>query len=66
MLFIHALIGKKRKEQHDANQTAGGANYPGAYGAVPPASLYINFLFEHLTVIITAYNLSIEFRLFNF
>ncbi|CAO2839753.1 unnamed protein product [Amaranthus hypochondriacus] len=34
----HEEKGKKRKEQHDANQTAVGANYPGAYGAVPPLS----------------------------
>ncbi|XP_057549194.1 U1 small nuclear ribonucleoprotein A-like [Amaranthus tricolor] len=29
---------KKRKEQLDANQTAGGVNYAGAYGVAPPLS----------------------------
>lgn len=32
--------GRKKKEQHDANQAAGGLNpgYGGAYGAAPPVS----------------------------
>lgn len=33
--------GKKRKDQHDANQTAAGMNpaYAGAYGTMPPVSI---------------------------
>ncbi|KAL2927714.1 U1 small nuclear ribonucleoprotein A [Bienertia sinuspersici] len=34
----HEERGKKRREQHDANQAAAGMNYAGAYGAAPPLS----------------------------
>ncbi|XP_021861779.2 U1 small nuclear ribonucleoprotein A [Spinacia oleracea] len=34
----HEERGKKRREQHDATQTAAGMNYAGAYGVAPPLS----------------------------
>ncbi|KAL0389648.1 UNVERIFIED_CONTAM: U1 small nuclear ribonucleoprotein A [Sesamum calycinum] len=34
----HDDRGRKKKEQHDANQAAVGAAYAGAYGAAPPLS----------------------------
>lgn len=38
--ILAVSIGKKRKEQHDANQAAMGLNpaYNGAYGATPQVS----------------------------
>lgn len=38
--FLNAA-GKKKKEQHDANQAGMGLNpaYAGAYGAMPPVSM---------------------------
>lgn len=38
--ILAVSIGKKRKEQHDANQAAMGMNpaYNGAYGATPQVS----------------------------
>ena len=49
-----SIIGRKKKDQHDANQAAAGLNsaYAGAYGAAPPVSalsrathyLYLRFL----------------------
>lgn len=39
--FLSYAAGKKRKEQHDANQAGMGLNpaYAGAYGATPPVSV---------------------------
>ena len=39
--FLNAA-GKKKKEQHDANQAGMGLNpaYAGAYGAIPPVSMF--------------------------
>lgn len=49
-----SITGRKKKDQHDANQAAAGLNpsYAGAYGAAPPVSvqsratrcLYLRFL----------------------
>lgn len=41
-LSFFITAGRKRKEQHDANQAGVGANpaYGGAYGATPPVSTF--------------------------
>ena len=39
------MSGKKRKDQHDANQAGVGLNpaYPGAYGTAPPVRFFSLF-----------------------
>lgn len=40
------VAGRKKKEQHDANQPGIGLNpaYAGAYGATPPVSMFSDLL----------------------
>lgn len=49
-IFLPCAIGRKRKEQHDANQAAMGLNpaYTGAYGATPQVSMSCTIHFVKL------------------
>lgn len=52
LVFGDAAERKKREAHHDSKQAGAGLNsaYSGAYGAVPPVSLF-NFLFLLIIII---------------
>lgn len=59
LVFGDAAERKKREPHHDSKQAGAGLNsaYSGAYGAVPPVSLF-NFLFLLIIIIFARQNMS--------
>lgn len=64
---MHDVVGKKKKDQQDANLAAAGLNpaYAGAYGAAPPVRPSSNISFI-LFLLIDVYWTQLSFSSFFF